>query len=248
VTIVSLLLVGTQAVTAITSERDRHSLDLLLATDLTPHEFIFGKLGGIAFNASLYLLPPLVLAGVYGCLDLLATAPRGHPELTTSRNWQAWVCVEGTLLVLIGFVGILGIHVGLRNESTRAAVANTLGTIFFLSVGTLVCIYLIVINGRFEYQWGSFILFVAAGWGGLWWVLNGERPSSALTLASFLCPTAIFYSVLNVLIGKPGLEETGDPWLPFLVIAGAFGLAIAAMLVPLLSEFDVALGRTTGGE
>ncbi len=33
----------------------------------------------------------------------------------------------------------------------------------------------------------------------------------------------------------------------FLVILGAFGFAIAAMLVPLISEFDVALGRTTGG-
>jgi hypothetical protein len=31
------------------------------------------------------------------------------------------------------------------------------------------------------------------------------------------------------------------------VIAGAFGFALAAMLVPLLSEFDVALGRTTAG-
>ena len=34
--------------------------------------------------------------------------------------------------------------------------------------------------------------------------------------------------------------------MPFLVLAGAFGFAIAAMLVPLLSEFDVALGRTSG--
>ena len=28
------------------------------------------------------------------------------------------------------------------------------------------------------------------------------------------------------------------------MLAGAFGFAIAAMLVPLLTEFDVALGRT----
>jgi ABC-type transport system involved in multi-copper enzyme maturation permease subunit len=248
VTIISLLLVGTQAVTAITSERDRNALDLLLVTDLTPREFIFGKLGGIAYNAALFILPPLILAGVYAYFELLATPPRNHPEMTMSRNLQALGGVEGTLLVLVAFTGVLGLHVGLRNEVTRVAVVNTLGTVFFLSVGTLVCIYLIVINGRFEYQWGSFIFFLAAGWGGLWWVLNGERPSSALTLASFLCPTAIFYSVLNVLIGKPGLEETTDPWLPFLVIFVAFGLAIAAMLVPLLSEFDVALGRTTGGE
>ena len=53
--------------------------------------------------------------------------------------------------------------------------------------------------------------------------------------------------VMNVLVAKPGSQETADPLIPFLVIGGAFGFAIAAMLVPLLSEFDVAMGRTSGG-
>ena len=57
----------------------------------------------------------------------------------------------------------------------------------------------------------------------------------------------MFYTVTNVLVGKPGSEETADPLIPFLVIAGVFSFTVAAMLVPLLSEFDVALGRTTGG-
>jgi hypothetical protein len=30
-------------------------------------------------------------------------------------------------------------------------------------------------------------------------------------------------------------------------MAAAFGLTVAAMLVPLVSEFDVALGHTSGG-
>jgi hypothetical protein len=54
----------------------------------------------------------------------------------------------------------------------------------------------------------------------------------------------MFYAVVTVLIGKPGTQESAEPLMPFLALAGAFGLAIAAMLVPLLSEFDVALGRT----
>ena len=49
----------------------------------------------------------------------------------------------------------------------------------WLSVGTLVCIWLILINGRFEYQWFSFIGFLSAGIGGLWWVLNGDRQWTA---------------------------------------------------------------------
>ena len=51
----------------------------------------------------------------------------------------------------------------------------------------------------------------------------------------------------TILVGRPGSPESADPLLPALVIAGAFGFAVAAMLVPLVSEFDVALGRTSGG-
>src|SRR6266851_5602073 len=107
--VLSLLLVAAQATTAITSERDTGALDLLLVTDLSPREFIFGKLGGICYNTKEFLLPPLILAA------------------------------------------------------------------------------------------------------------------------------------------KPGSQESADPVLPFLVVVGAFGFTIAAMLVPLLSEFDVAMGRTSGG-
>ncbi len=245
VAILSLLLISAQAVTAITSERDTGALDLLLVTDLTPREFIFGKLGGIVYNTKEFLLPPLVLAVVYACYGLLATPPRGHPELLASKNVEAAVSVVGGGNVLLAFAIVLGVHVALQTEKSRLAIIHTLGTVFFLSVGTLVCIYLILINGRFEYQWVSFIGFLAAGIAGLWWVLSAARPSTALTIASWACPLAVFYSVTNVLVAKPGSEESADPFVPFLVIAGAFGFTVVGMLIPLLSEFDVALGRTT---
>ncbi len=246
--ILSLLLVSVQAATAITSERDTGALDLLLVTDLTPHEFIFGKLWGICYNTKEYLIPPLVLAVVYAGYSMLATPPRGHAEMALSRNIESLICIDLGSLVVLAFAAVLGIHVSLRNINSQLAIVNTLATIFFLSVGTLVCIALILINGRFESQWFSFIFFLGAGIGGLWWVLSADRPSMALTLASFLCPLAVFYSITNVLVGKPGSEESGDPIIPFLVIGGVFGFAVAAMLVPLLSEFDVALGRTTAGQ
>jgi hypothetical protein len=246
--ILSLLLVSAQAVTAITSERDTGALDLLLVTDLTPQEFIFGKLWGICYNTWEYIFPPLALAVVYASFLLLGTPPRAHPELAQSTNVEALLCIEIGSVVLVTFAAVLSIHVALRTINSQLAIINTLGTIFFLSVGTLVCIFLILINGRFESQWFSFLFFLAAGIGGLWWVLNGDRPSAALTLASWLCPPAVFYSITNILVGKPGTGESGDPLMPFFVVAGAFGFTVAAMLVPLLSEFDVALGRTTAGQ
>jgi len=308
VCILSFLLVSAQAVTAITSERDIRALDLLLVTDLSPKEFIFGKLWGILYNTKEYLLPPLILAGVYAWFGFLATprnfyqglyaeeqirlalpqeekgSPLAFGELrrqavasrglgsiafvTTQdsandptgeaisaameqdwifKNIEAFIFLGIGIVVLLAFAVVLGVHVALRNENTRVAIINTLATVFFLSAGTMVCIYLILINGRFEYQWSSFIFFVVASIDGLWWVLNGGRPSGALTWASWFCPLAVLYTVMNVVVAKPGSQESADPALPFLVIAGAFGFTIAAMLIPLLSEFDVALGRTSGG-
>lgn len=247
VLVLSLLLVAAQAVTAITTEKDLGALDLLLVTDLTAGEFIFGKLLGILRNTLLYIVPPLLLGGIYAFYGFLATPPVRYPELGQSMNAMALLCLLGGLLVVFAFCMVLGIHIALRSATSRAAILTALGSVFFLTVGTMVTIALILVNGRFEYQWASFLAFLGAGIGGLWWVLNGERPSGALTLASWLCPLAVFYTAATVVVGKPGTGETGDPLIPFLVVAGAFGFAVTAMLVPLLSEFDVAMGRTSGG-
>ncbi|MGH7140755.1 MAG: ABC transporter permease subunit, partial [Pirellulales bacterium] len=61
--VLSLVLLNAQSVTALTSERDARALDLLLVTDLTPKEFIFGKLGGIFYNTKEMVVLPLVLCG-----------------------------------------------------------------------------------------------------------------------------------------------------------------------------------------
>jgi ABC-type transport system involved in multi-copper enzyme maturation permease subunit len=247
VCVLSLLLVSAQAVTSITSERDGKALDLLLVTDISPWEFVFGKLGGVLYNTKEFVVPPLLLAIVYAILGALAYT-RGD-EIAVVRNLGPLLCVLGAIAVLIAFVMTLGLHVALRIENSRASIVHTLGTVFFLSVGALVSIYLIVINGgSLGNQLLSFSAFIGLGIGGLWWVLSADRPSAALTLASVLCPIAMFYSVVNILIAKPGSQESSDPLVPFLVIGTAFGFTIAAMLVPLLSEFDVALGRTTANE
>jgi ABC-type transport system involved in multi-copper enzyme maturation permease subunit len=246
VAVLSLLLVAAQAATSVTSERDGGALDILLVTDISPNEFVFGKLLGVVYNCKEYLIPPFALAVFYAVRGTLARTPAdAGVGAVVEANFAPLVAVGGALLVLFAFAITLGVHVSLRVSNSRLAIANTLGTIFFLSVGTLICIYLIVINRSFANQWLSFIAFLVLGIGGLLYVLSADRPSTALSLASVVCPLAMFYCVVNVLIAKPGTDESADPIMPFLALGSAFGFAIAAMLVPLLSEFDVALGRTT---
>lgn len=245
--VLSLLLVAAQAVTSITSERDGGALDVLLVTDVSPYEFVFGKILGVLYNTKEYLIPPLALAIYYGFEGLYARSEPGAGAFgRLEDNAKAVIAVVAALIVLFAFVIVLGLHVSLRLTNSRLAIVNTLATVFFLSVGTLICIYLIVINGgSFANQWLSFIAFLVLGIGGLLYVLSADRPSSALTLGSVVCPLAMFYAVTNILIAKPGTDESADPIVPFLALGLAFGFSVAAMLVPLLSEFDVALGRTT---
>ena len=81
--VLGLVLVNALAVTSITNERDAKALDLLLVTDLTPQEIIFGKLGGVFYNAKEMILLPALL-----CLATLVVreavgrepcVPRGEP-------------------------------------------------------------------------------------------------------------------------------------------------------------------------
>ena len=246
VAILSLLLVAAQAVTSVTSERDGGALDVLLVTDVSPKEFVFGKLFGVLYNCKEYLIPPLALGVFYAVRGALTrTPPEASAGEVLAANFGPLVAVSGALVVLFGFAVTLGLHVSLRISQSRLAIAHTLGTVFFLSVGTLISIYLIVINGgSFGNQWVSFISFLILGIGGLLYVLSADRPSPALSLASVVCPLAMFYCVVNILIARPGTDESADPLVPFLVLGAAFGFAIYAMLLPLVTEFDVSLGRT----
>lgn len=248
--VLSLLLLAAQSVTSITSERDGNQLDLLLATDLSPKEFVFGKIGGVLWNSKEFLLPPLILAVVYAVYGAYMPQAKIYAgESILKNSWLPLFCILGAMVVMLAFALVLGLHVSLRIESSRLAIANTLGTIFFLSIGTLISIYLIIINGgSLGNQLLSFAGFLGMGIGGFWWVLSAGRPAAALTLASVLCPLLGFYAVINILIAKPGSNESADPLIPFLAVAGSFGFTIYAMLLPLISEFDVATGRTTANE
>ena len=138
------------------------ALDVLLVTDISPKEFVFGKLLGVVYNCKEYLIPPLVLVFYYAALGALArTPPDAGVADVFEANFAPLVAVVGALVVLFAFAVVLGLHVSLRITNSRLAIANTLGTIFFLSVGTLICIYLIVVNGgSFANQWISFIAFL----------------------------------------------------------------------------------------
>jgi hypothetical protein len=222
--ILSLVLVNAQGVTALTSERDSGALDLLLVTELTPSQFIYGKLYGILYNSKEMIALPIL--------------------------WTIWLSISGAMnaesaffaiidfLLFCHFAAMLGLHSAITYTNSRTAVANSLGTIFFLMVGILICAYLIMLSDKeFGRQLLSFIIFIGAGSVALFGSLGAKNPSRAIALVALLTPFWSFYCVISLIIG--------DVMAAFLFSAGIYGFALLAMLVPAVSDFDIALGRTS---
>ena len=225
--VLSLVLINAQAVTSVTTERDIRALDLLLVTDLSAREFVFGKLGGVFYNTKEMVLMPMAL-----CVYLWAAGALGTENL---------VYLLGGLLVMDAFVAMLGIHSGMSYGNSRVAIGVSLGTVFFLFVGIATCMrMMIAFSGSFHVQIQPFLAFMLGGGVGLYAALGSRNPSLAIGIASVLAPIATFWAITSFL-----LQYTLSV---FLVTLFTYGFATAAMLVPAISEFDVAKGRTAGGE
>lgn len=225
--VVSLTLVNAQAVTALTNERDAKALDLLLVTDLTPKEFIFGKMAGVLYNTKEMVVLPILLCGYLWYAGMI--------------RLEELVFLTVGAAVMNAFVSMVGIHVGMAYANSRQAVAVSLGTVFFLFVGVAVCMRMMVaFSGSFQMQIQPFLALVLGGGLGLYLALGARNPSSAILMASVVCPFATFYSITSFILDMPMAV--------FLVTSLTYAFTTAALLVPALYEFDVATGRTTGGE
>lgn len=225
--LLSILLLNAQSVTALTTEKDMKTLELLLVTDVTAKEFIFGKLGGILYNTRELILAPLLILGYAWGLGLM-------PGFTL----EYFIYLTIGFIALTLFAAMLGLHSGLSHDSSRAAIANSLGTVFFLFVGIMIFMILLVeARSSFAIQFQSFLVFIGFGSIGLYASLTHKNPSPALTIAAGVLPFLTFYAITEYLLGG----SLGV----CLWVTVAYGFATIAMLIPSVSDFDVALGRTT---
>ena len=223
--VLGLILVNALAVTSLTNERDLRALDLLLVTDLSPKEILYGKLGGVFFNSKEMILLPIGL-----CIVLW------HYNLLTTENLVFLVIAT---LVMTAFVAMVGVHVGMTYAESRTAVGVSLSTVLFLLLGIAVCMRMMMaVQSSFIYQLQAFSAFMVGGSTALYMALGRRLPSNAIGVASFSAPVLTFYVITSFLEQNFGAA--------FLVTVGTYGFATAALLIPAIDEFDVATGRTTG--
>jgi hypothetical protein len=94
---------------------------------------------------------------------------------------------------------------------------------------------MISFSGSFQTQLGPFLAFILGGSIGLFVALGSRNPSPAIALTSCVVPFATFFAVTSFLLDR-SLST-------FLVISATYGFATAAMMMPALGEFDIAMGR-----
>ncbi len=224
--LLSLMLVNTQAVTSLTSERDAATLELLLVTEITAKEFIYGKLGGVLYNSKELIAAPW--------LFLL------YLTVTGACTVENFVYISLGFFTLVVFAAMLGLHAGLNYGSSRTAIANSLGTMFFLFVGIILCMVLILqARSSYALQLPSFLVFIVGGSLALGASLNARTPSPALWLSAWVLPFCTFYAIVSFLLGQTlGVA---------VFVTAAYGFTAVAMLIPAVSEFDIAMGKRNAG-
>jgi len=223
----SLVAVTALAVTSVTTERDRGSLDILLVSDLEPGEFVWGKLLGVLAVAREIVILPVLLCGA-----LVWTGIAGV---------EGGLCLAAGMVLLSFFAAVLGFHCGLSYDSSRRAIAVALGTVTFLFVGVATAMRIMVAFGSsFELQLAPFLAVIVGGAVGLYAALSARNPSPAIAWTSALLPGLTFVAITSFL--------QGNTLQVLFVVTAAYGFATAALLVPAIGAFDLLTGRTTTGD
>lgn len=224
--LLSLVIVNALAVTSITTERDGLTLDLLMATDISPREFFLGKLGGVFWVTKWMVVLPMLLCG--------------YLWIRGGMNGENLVFTLVGLAVIDFFAATLGVHCGTIYSNSRQAISVSLGSLFFLFVGVVTCLMMMIsFSGSFQVQLFPFIAFIVGGGIGLYVSIGMRNPSGAITAASFVVPFATFFAITSFIVQKP--------FTVFFVASVAYGFTAAAMLIPAMHQFDFAMGRGSKG-
>ena len=222
--VLSLIIINALAVNSITNERDAGALDLLLVTEISPLNFLFGKLAGVLYVTKEMVIAPLIICGFMWSQSAL-----------TTEN-LIFTCIA--LLVMDLFVSMLGIHCGMIYSQSRVAIGTSLGTVFFLFLGVATCmLIMLMFRGSFGRQLAPFLFIILGGGTGLYLAIGSRNPSPAITISSFLLPFLTFFAITSFILRDQELTV-------FSVVSCSYAFATAAMMIPALSEFDFAFGRS----
>ena len=167
---ISLVMINALAVNSITNERDGQALDLLLATQITPMQFLIGKLFGVLYVTKEMVILPIALVTYLWTQGGIDT--------------ENLLFTIGCLIVMNAFATMLGIHCGMIYSQSRTAIG----------------MIMMSFRGSFARQLPPFLAIILGGGTGLFVAMGSRNPSPAIALASFGLPFLTFFAITSFIL------------------------------------------------
>lgn len=125
--ILLMFIVPSLAATAISGERERQTLDILLSTKMSPLSIIIGKLTSSIGKVLLLIvstIPMISLVFIYGGVEVI-------------HVFQ----IVGFFMITTIFVGSIGVLISTTFKTSKASTAMTYGVVFFIIIGLTILTY-----------------------------------------------------------------------------------------------------------
>lgn len=129
---------------AISGERERQTLDILLASTLTPGKIVFGKLSSSILSVILMIIssiPIMSLIFIFGGIEI----------------WDLFANVIFLIYIAL-FAGSIGIYCSARFKKTTGATAAAYGFVLFLGFGTVILTILLAFIYSFTGNGGKDVI------------------------------------------------------------------------------------------
>ena len=130
---VILLIVTNAAASTVTREKEDGTLDLLLTTPITSRYYIWGKLRGLVSYVLPLVAVPVLSILIFVIYDFFAWIGSTDAASQSIVFPESVLILPGSLVIVVAFASILGMHMSLRCRTTVMAVMSSVGIVVGVS-------------------------------------------------------------------------------------------------------------------
>jgi ABC-type transport system involved in multi-copper enzyme maturation permease subunit len=136
--LIALFIATATAATSMTREKESNTLELVLATPLTSHDIIKGKIIGLVFAAGPLLAIPFISILAFIGLDLLTGRLIGHKGQPVVY-WETLLTLPILMIAFTAFACMLGLQSSIKAKKTLVAVFTSMGIVIGVYAATAGC-------------------------------------------------------------------------------------------------------------
>jgi ABC-type transport system involved in multi-copper enzyme maturation permease subunit len=137
--LIALFIATATAATSMTREKESNTLELLLATPLTSHAIIKGKIVGLVSSAGPLLLIPFLSVVCFLFVDLMTGRLLGKRPAPPVVYWETLLTLPVLMVAFTAFSCMLGLQSSIKSKKTLSAVFTSMGIVIGVFAATAGC-------------------------------------------------------------------------------------------------------------